>query len=245
MTTTDLFTDVGDGRATTTDGGWTRDAARGAQAMLPWLIGVAPLGMVVGMNASEHGLSGLAALAMGAGIYSGSAQLTAIELIAGGATVAVVVVSVLVINARLILYGSSLAPKWQGTSPAFRAFASYLLVDPSYAVGMNRYAEGSRNGAHAHYIAAGITLWVAWHGSIVAGITLGASVPEQLRLEQAVPLFLVAEIARVSRRRGPAVAAAVGAVTAAAATALPLHSGLLVGVCAGVAAASFIDRSRA
>jgi predicted branched-subunit amino acid permease len=244
MTTIDPCTHVGADPATPTDLRWSVDAVRGVQAMLPWLIGVAPLGMVVGMNASEHGLSGLAALATGAGIYSGSAQLTAIELIGGGATVAVVVVSVLVINARLILYGSSLAPKWHGTSPAFRALASYLLVDPSYAVGMNRYAEGSRAGAHAHYIAAGITLWVAWHGSIVAGITLGTSVPEQLRLEQAVPLFLVAEIVRVGRRRGPAVAAAVGGVATAAGTGLPLHSGLLLGVGTGVAAASFIDRRR-
>ena len=75
------------------------DLIGGTQAMLPWLVGVVPFGMVVGMTARTSDVSTAVGLATGATIYSGSAQLTAIGLIGDVASIAVVVASVLIINA--------------------------------------------------------------------------------------------------------------------------------------------------
>ena len=205
----------------------------GVRAMLPWLVGVVPFGMVVGMTARTSGISTTAGLATGATIYSGSAQISAIELIDDGASIAVVVLSVMVINARLLLYGTSIAPHWRGTGRGFRAAAAYLLVDPSYVVGMHGY-ESDRRSGHVHYLAAAITLWVAWHAAMLAGAALGGGVPEWLSLHYAVPLFLLAELVRVVRSRPALAGAAVAAVIAVAGTQLPLHGGLLVAVVAGV-----------
>jgi hypothetical protein len=58
--------------------------------MLAWLAGVIPFGMVAGMTVRTSGISTGVGLATGATIYSGSAQLTAIELLEGGAGIAVV-----------------------------------------------------------------------------------------------------------------------------------------------------------
>jgi predicted branched-subunit amino acid permease len=209
------------------------EISAGIRAMLPWLVGVMPFGMVVGMNARTSGVSTVVGLATGSTIYSGSAQLAAIELLDSGATVVVVVLSVLVLNTRLLLYGSSIAPHWRGTSRRFRAVAAYLLIDPSFAVGMNGYRQ--RPTGHAFYIAAGITLWVGWHVAMFGGAAVGGGVPDWIQLHFAVPLFLLAELVHATRS-APALATAVTAATVAVAgTGLPLSSGLLVSIVAGVA----------
>ncbi len=218
-----------------------REMIEGAWAMLPWLVGVVPFGLIVGMTAATSSVSTAVGLATGATIYSGSAQLTAIEMLDAGAGIAVIVIAVLVINARLILYGSSIAPHWRGTGRGFRAGAAYLLVDPSFAVGISRYSD-PRGGGHAHYIGAGITLWVAWHAAMVAGAIFGGGLPSWLPLEHAVPLFLLAELVRVAQTRPALTAAMVGGVVTFVGQRLPLHMGLLVGVVGAVGCAVLVER---
>jgi predicted branched-subunit amino acid permease len=232
-------------RRTASSAGVARDARAevrdGALAMLPWLIGVVPFGMVVGMTAASATVPTEVGLATGSTIYSGSAQLSAIELLSAGAGVPVVLLSVLAINARLVLYSSSIAPHWRGTSTPFRLLAALLLVDPSYAVGMHRYADG-RRGGHVHYLSAGVTLFVAWHLAMVAGAVLGHGVPGWLPVQVVVPLFLVAEIVQAVRSAPALTAAVVAGVVALAGRGLPMHSGLLVAVVAGVASAVIVER---
>lgn len=223
---------------------WRRETIAGARAMLPWLVGVVPFAMVVGMTARSGGFPMTVSLLAGATIYSGSAQLTAIGLIEDGASLAVVVVSVLIVNARLILYSSSIGRHWAGSGAGFRAGAAYLLVDPSYVVGMHRYEGqvGRADKPHVHYLAAGVTLWVAWLAAIAAGAVIGGGLPEWLPLRHAVPLFLLAEAVQAVRTRGALTAAVIGGVVAVVGTNLPLHSGLLVAVAAGVCGALTVDR---
>jgi predicted branched-subunit amino acid permease len=222
---------------------WHHDAIAGTLAMAPWLVGVVPFGMVIGMTVRTSDVPMTVGLLAGATIYSGSAQLTAIGLLEDGAGPAVVVASVLIINARLILYSSSIGPHWRGSRPGFRAAAAYLLVDPSYVVGMRRYEDrgGQTRNPHVHYIAAGITLWVAWHVAMLGGAVIGSRLPEWLPLEHAVSLFLLAEAIQAARTKPALTAAAIGCVVAVGGASLPLHSGLLVAVAAGVCGALAVD----
>jgi fructose-specific phosphotransferase system IIC component len=63
-----------------------------------------------------------------------------------------------------------------------------------------------------------------------------------LLLEHAVPFFLLAEVVQITRTRPALTAAMVGGVCAVAGGNLPLHSGLLVGVVAGVVGALTIEQ---
>lgn len=216
------------------------EALAGARAMLPWLAAIMPFGMVVGMTAAS-GRAQLVGLATGPTIYGGSAQLTAMGLLESGAGAAVVVASVLAINARLLFYGAAMAPHWAGAGRGFRALAAYLLVDPSYAVGLRRYAVQPR-GAHAYYVGAGVTLWAAWHGAMLAGWRLGAGVPSWMPVEDLVPLFLLAEVAQAARTGPASCAALVAAVVGVFGAGLPLHSSLLIGVVLGVLTALAVGR---
>src|SRR5262245_59280650 len=91
-----------------------RRAARiaGVAAMAPMAAGVAPYGLVVGA-AVARAPEPAAGLLSTWGLFSGSAQLSAMQLLHDGAAVAVVVASVLVMNLRLIVYSGALAPRWR------------------------------------------------------------------------------------------------------------------------------------
>jgi predicted branched-subunit amino acid permease len=217
------------------------DFAAGTWAMLPWLVGVVPFGLMVGITVGSSSIDHGAGLATGFTIYAGSAQLAAISLLEQGAGPAVVIATVLAINARLVFYSASMAPRWQGTTAWFRAAASYLLIDPSYAVGTAGYDRHPGCRGHHHYLGAGLVLWVAWQAAIGAGYLAGAGVPDGLQLEYAIPLFLLAELGRSVRGRPALTAAAVGALVAVVGSGLPLHTGPLLGIAAGIGAACLTE----
>ena len=72
-----------------------------------------------------------------------------------------------------------------------------MLVDPSFSVGDDRYQQAAGADdlprAHAHYLGAALALWVTWAGA-AAGILAAGSIPDGLRLEFVIPLFLAAEL---------------------------------------------------
>ena len=59
-----------------------RDLATGARAMVPWAIGVAPFGLVIGVSAARADLPTRAGWLTGPVIYAGSAQLATIQMLA-------------------------------------------------------------------------------------------------------------------------------------------------------------------
>jgi len=206
--------------------------------MVPWLLGVAPFGLVVGVSAAQAGIPTLVGWATGPIIYSGSAQVATIELLDGGATPLVVVATALAINLRLVLYSGAMAARWRGQPRWWRMIAAHLLVDPSFAVGTARYQRPGGDGvpAHAHFLGGAVALWCTWVTAITLGATLGTHLPAGLHLELIVPLFLIGEVVPRMTTRAMRRATAVGAVVALAAGALPLRLGLVAAMVAGVVA---------
>jgi len=217
----------------------------GMRAMLPNLAGISPLGLAIGAAAAGSGLSA-AGLVAGLLIYSGSAQLAAIDLLGRGASAVLVVGTVLVINARLLLYSSAMAPRWRGTSRRWQLLAAYLLIDPSFVVGAEGYDKRRPASAgHAHYLGAACLLWVTWQLAILAGSTVGSVVPAGLHVDFLVSLYLVALLMPKLTSRPARAGALVGAVAAAAGSLLPVHVGPAAGIVAGLAVAlSYKEKSR-
>jgi predicted branched-subunit amino acid permease len=145
----------------------------------------------------------------------------------------------LVINLRLILFSAGMAKYWRGTPMWWRLLGGYLLIDPSFVVGMQGYGERAdpRRG-HAHYLGGAAVLWVGWLVAIAAGATVGAQLPAWLHLEFLIPLYLIGQI--VSNLREPRALRTVGAagVVTVLSLAAPLHLGTAIGIVAGVLAGS-------
>ena len=214
-----------------------RDVIAGARAMCPWLVGIVPFGLVIGVSAARAGIPTFAGWLTGPLIFAGSAQVAVINLLDAGAAPVTVIVAALAINLRLVLYSAAMAPHWRDTPRWWRALAAYVLVDPSLAVGIDGYERHAdpRRG-HRFYLGGAALLWVAWLAAIGCGATLGARLPGALRLEVVIPLFLAGEVA--SRLTGRAAAQAVAAATAAALLLMraPLHLGPVLAIGAGIAA---------
>ena len=212
-----------------------RELASGARAMTPWLAGVAPFGLVIGVAAAQADIATGAAWLTGPTIYGGSAQIAAIHLLDAGAAAWTVITTVLVINLRLVLYSAALSSYWRGTPLWWRLLAGYLLVDPSFAVGMERYAtENDRRRGHLHYLGGAAVLWIGWMVALAVGAFAGASVPEAMHLELLVPLYLIGVIVPHVRAHATRRAVLVSAVGAVALITAPLHLGIAVGIVAGL-----------
>jgi predicted branched-subunit amino acid permease len=213
-----------------------RDVVAGAQAMVPWLLGVAPFGLVIGVAAAKADIPTLAGWLTAPTIYGGSAQVATIEMLDAGAAPLVVVATALAINARIVLYSGAMAAHWRGTPRWWRAAAAYLLIDPSFAVGIDRYQQpADRTAAHAHYLGGAVVLWVTWLAAIAVGASAGAQLPAGLHLEFVIPLYLVGEVvSRVTTRamrRATLTAVAVAVLGYSA----PLHLGVIAAIAAGIA----------
>jgi predicted branched-subunit amino acid permease len=234
--------------------GRRREALAGARAMAPWLLGVTPFGLVIGVSAALADLPTLAGVLTGPLIYSGSAQVATIDLLDAGAAPLVVLLTALVINLRLVLYSAAMAPRWRGTPWWWRLAASYLLVDPSFAVGVDRYDRTGdrtgdldqaqdRAGAHAYYLGGAVVLWAAWLAAITVGAVAGAGLPAGLHLEFVIPLFLLGEVVRKVHSRAMLRAALVAVAVALAALAAPLQLGVAAAIIAGLAAGAATRRT--
>jgi predicted branched-subunit amino acid permease len=213
--------------------------------MVPWLAGVTPFGLVIGVSAAQADIPTLAGWLTGPAIYAGSSQVAAIEMLDAGTAPIVVVITALVINLRLILYSGAIAAHWRGTPRWWRAVAAYLLVDPSFAVGIDRYQRpGDSTDAHRYYLGGAITLWIAWLLAIGAGATLGAQLPAALHLEFVIPLYLVGEIVPKLGDRATRRAALTAAAVAVVAISAPLHLGVVFAIVAGLGAALTVTEGK-
>mgnify|MGYP000957633712 FL=1 len=92
------------------------DIRRGLSDIWPAAVAAAPIGLLFGAVAASKGLSPFEVFLMSIMVFAGGAQFAAIELWASPAPVAALVFSTLLINARHVLMGASLAPKLQGFS---------------------------------------------------------------------------------------------------------------------------------
>ncbi len=215
----------------------TATAIEGVRAIAPVLLGVVPFGLVAGLTAVQAGQGVVGAVVFSVVVFAGAAQLASLNLLGGGASLAVVVGTTLVINARFVLYSASLAPQFSEVSRGRRLLAAYLLTDQAYAVSLARFRDPlDGRGRWRFYLGAATVMWLVWQVSTLLGAYVGGAVPSQVPLRFAVPLaFLALLVPNITDR--PSLAAALASAVVAVAAA-PLGtatfpvaavSGILVG----------------
>ena len=175
-----------------------RSAAwRGAREMTPYIVGLAPLALSIGVSVPASPIGDFAGLASAPLLFAGSAQLSAIELLGSGAGALVVVGSVLMLSARYAVYGATLAPGFRDQPRWFRVVAPYFVVEPVVAVVTDELLGTAPAAVRRwHYLGAAAALWVGWVGMIGLGIAAGPRLDPDWPLAFAAPLCLVAMLAR-------------------------------------------------
>jgi branched chain amino acid efflux pump len=219
------------------------ELVHGVLAELPLLLGVIPFGMIYGVLATQAGLSLAAAQAASAIVFAGSSQFVTTQLVAGGASGIVIVLSVAAVNLRHALYSASVAPHLAHLSAPWKALLAYLLTDEAYAVSIGHLqAEGSRANRHYFLLGAGLMLWAAWQASTALGLFIGARLPASWSLEFTLPLTFIAMVVPQVRDRPALLAALSAGAVALAARGLPFGLGLLLAAVIGIAAGTVLER---
>jgi 4-azaleucine resistance transporter AzlC len=225
-----------------------REFLTGARDQLPLLLGVVPFGLIFGALAVAAGIPALEAQAFSFFIFAGSAQFVAIGLVAGQTPAAVIVATILVVNLRHMLYSAALGPHVQRLPLHWKIPLAWLLTDEAFATASLRYQRDERQNAHWYFLGTGLTLWAAWQLSTLAGIALGARIPEGWSLDFALPLTFLAILVPQVRDRSSLAAALVAGVLAVALAGMPLKLGLMIAIVVGVAVGGLLEirpRSRA
>ena len=182
---------------------------RGAVTAIPLAIAVVLFGVSFGvLSASTGGMGALPAIVMSATTFAGSAQFAAASVLAGGGGPVTAILAALLLNARYLPIGVSVARFMLGGRVA-RFVQSQLVVDESWAI-------ASRGGGEFdphRLVGAGVVLWCAWVAGTVIGVLGGEALgdPAALGLDAAFPaLFLALLVPQLGGRRARA-AAALGA----------------------------------
>ncbi|WP_227355349.1 AzlC family ABC transporter permease [Haladaptatus salinisoli] len=217
------------------------DFLSGVRVSLPITLGIVPFGTVAGVAAVSVGIPAVHALAMSVVIFAGASQLAAVELIGKSAPAAVIVLTVLIINLRMMMYSASIAPHFERLSTRWKAALSYLLTDQAYAVSLVEFESDETTNRRWYYLGVAAPLWVTWQAATVAGILLGANVPAGWHLDFAIPLVFLAVLVPAVTDRPTVVAALVGGTTAVAADGLPFDLGLVVAAIVGIAAGLLVE----
>lgn len=223
----------------------TEELRAGAATISPVLLGVVPFGLAAGAVTVEAGYGVPETVGHSVLIFAGASQIAAVTLLGDGASVPVVVLTVLVINLRMLMYAASLAPHLAEVPMRRRLLGAYLLTDQAFAVSIDRFQHPTTPDQRWwFYLGAAVTLWAPWQVSTVLGTVLGAAIPESVPLGFAVPLmFLALLVPTVSD--SPTLAAAVTSATLATVGAgLPSNLGMLLGAFAGIAVGTAVALTR-
>ena len=214
----------------------------GVKVISPMMLGVVPFGLIASITALGAGMSPAQAAAASVIMFAGASQLVAVQLIGAGATAAVVVLTVVVVNLRFLMYSASIAPHFKNLNTRRKLLLAYILTDQAYALSVLKFEqEESMTHKHWYYMGASTFLWVLWQACTLIGIFVGAQVPSAWSLDFAVPLVFMAVVIPVIKDRASVFAAICGGSVAVLASGLPFNLGLVTGAVAGIIAGLLVD----
>ena len=176
--------------------------------MLPLWAGAVPIGFAYGVAARTSGLEPLAAQVMSAIVFSAAAQLSALPLLESGAPLLLVVMTVVALNAQILLVGLAVSRELRLSLPR-RVMLALFLTDGAYGVSV---AGGSLT--LARLLGAGVSMFTAWNAGTALGLLVGQSIPDPrgLGLDVVVPLTFLAVLVPLVRTRAVAEVAVVSAL---------------------------------
>lgn len=190
---------------------------RGLRDGLPLGLGILVYGVAVGLVAVQLQITLLPALAMSAAVYSGSAQLAAMNLMqTGQVTLVALAATILLMNARYVLFGAALRP-WLGQTTPLRAYGSLLLTgDANWIVVMRAIERGEQD--RAYLAGTGLPMAAGWLSGTAIGVVSGNVLPDPhtLAADLMLPAFAAAMMTGMLRARSSVLPAGVGAGVALA-----------------------------
>jgi predicted branched-subunit amino acid permease len=194
-------------------------AFRGIRDSLPLAASVLVYGVVFGLLAKTAQISLAEAMLMSALVFSGSAQMVAVNGMEGasvpaGAAAFAVMTTILLLNARYLLYGAAMRP-WLGQVPPLQAYGSLaVLGDGNWLLSMKARNGGERDAGYI--FGSGAAMFLPWMLGTAAGMLAGgfAADPRALGLDFMLIAFSAALAAGMLKGRPDMLVLGAGTVAA-------------------------------
>jgi 4-azaleucine resistance transporter AzlC len=213
----------------------------GVRDSLPFAAAGFVVAMSFGISAHSAGVPALAAIAMSAFVYAGSAQFAAVAILGQGGSVVAAVLAATLMNARYIAMGLAIGPSLKG-GRARRALEGQSVVDASWALANRGDGVFDRHTLFGSSAAQ----YVTWLSGTVAGVAAGGLLPdpEALGIDAVFPAFFLALLVG-ELRDAEAGAVAIGGAIVAVVLGLLAPAGVGILAASAVALVGAVRRRRA
>lgn len=218
---------------------------QGFWAGAPFVLVVAPFGLLFGVVATEAGLNLVQTMSMTILVIAGAAQFAAVHLMAEGASELVAILTGLAVNMRMAMYSASIAPHLGELQTWKRTLVAYFLVDQTYATSILKFTNKptmSIGQKLAFFLGTVTPICPLWYVFTYVGAVAGAAIPPEYALDFAVPITFIALVAP-GLRSFPHLAAAFVSVTVALALAwMPYNLWLLFAAVLAMITGAFFEK---
>jgi branched chain amino acid efflux pump len=191
-------------------------------------------------------------MAMSMIAFAGAAQFAAVGYVASGLAWPGIIVLTALLNARHLLYSAALSPWLREVPRTRRAVMAHVLTDESFALTISHFRRLGRADERGYWIAAIGVVFIPWNLATLAGVVLGAQIPEpgRLGIDIIFPAAMIGlAVGLITGRRelvaaigGAAVAVAVSLVTSPA---VGIVTGGIVGPVLGLLVPGSVARETA
>lgn len=221
-----------------------RDPAvrEGMRDMRAVSLGVSAWGLVTGVAMVKSGLSVWLALAINLLVFAGSAQLTALPLIAAGAPIWMVVAAAFFVNLRFVVFSAQIRPYLEHLRLPRRLLQGYLIGDLNQVLMIRRHPHPTGDPAQAqYYLGASITNWIAWQVPSISGILLAQWIPTSWGLGFAGALALLGIVLSLLADKGMVLVIVLASAVATLLFWLPIKLNLAVAIACALLAGMIWD----
>ncbi len=218
---------------------------QGFYAGAPFVLVVAPFGLLFGAVATEAGLDLVQTMSMTVLVIAGAAQFAAVQLMTDGAPEFVAILTGLAVNMRMAMYSASMAPHLGQLPTGKRMLVAYFLVDQTYATSILKFTDTPNMSLRqklAFFLGTVTPICPLWYGFTYVGAIAGAAIPPEYALDFAVPITFIALVAP-GLRSFPHLAAAFVSVSVALALAwMPYNLWLLIAAVLAMVTGALIEQ---
>lgn len=148
-------------------------ARAGLKDTLPTVFGYIGIALAFGITARANGLSVLEIFLLSLITYAGSVEFVIVSLIALHAGVWSIVLSAFLVNARVILMSTVIAPYTAHESLWKNIWIGSLLTDETFALAMNKLNYTSRRLNFTWFNVSNLAAYLTWAAASLIGGALG------------------------------------------------------------------------
>jgi predicted branched-subunit amino acid permease len=212
----------------------------GIQTVFATIPGNFAWGFVVGLGMINLGLSVFQSSAFNVLVYSGSAQMVAMPLMAAGVSLSLVFFATFMACIRFVLYSAAMAPALHHLPLPKRLFVSALSIDAAIGLFLARRAQsirGEQTFPHRITFLLGMNLliWSAWSSGVFAGIFAAGALPTSAKFSYLGIVALLGITVAMMRSKASVACAIASALVATLTQEWPYKLGLLCAILIGIA----------